>query len=427
MTDQRSNKDRLSKRRSIIFDLLFLLVLIGAAFLRLRGSDWGQLQHQHPDEGFLTSVTYDIGLIGAEFDNYPLPSSQIAPWRTTYSGTYQDCLQWGGYFNTSCSPLNPNNRGHSFFTYGTLPLFMTRYLAEWTDQMGSLKLFGRQLSAVMDLLTILVLYLIGSRYYGKFTALLGAIFSSLAVMQIQQSHFYTSDLFANFFTYLAIFIAVEISIGKRSGVDPDSTEPPKPGNSSWQRWLKDSDLVLSALFGIVYGMAMASKLTAAPVALLLPLAFVVKYLKRKDRQSKEDLLNRVFFFLVVGGFFALISFRIFQPYAFDGLGLNPQWLSNIREQRAQASPNADLPWNLQGANRSVFFSLENLTSWGLGLPLGILAWSGFLLMGWRIFRGEWRRYLLLWTWTAGYFLWQSLQYNPTMRYQLPIYPLLALL
>ncbi|MCL4259712.1 MAG: hypothetical protein KJZ52_03700, partial [Anaerolineales bacterium] len=34
---------------------------------------------------------------------------------------------------------------------------------------------------------------------------------------------------------------------------------------------------------------------------------------------------------------------------------------------------------------------------------------------------------LLWGWTAAYFLWQSFQFNPTMRYQLPIYPLLAMM
>jgi YYY domain-containing protein len=67
-----------------------------------------------------------------------------------------------------------------------------------------------------------------------------------------------------------------------------------------------------------------------------------------------------------------------------------------------------------------------LTIWGLGLPLGILAWIGFLYMGWRILKGEWR-HALLWGWTAAYFIWQSLQFNPTMRYQLPIYPLLAMM
>ena len=104
------------------------------------------------------------------------------------------------------------------------------------------------------------------------------------------------------------------------------------------------------------------------------------------------------------------------------------WFDNVREQRAQATPDSDLPWNLQWARRSHLYSFENLTVWGLGLPLGILSWMGFLWMAWRIFKKrEWRPHLLLWGWTALYFGWQSMQYNPTMRYQLPIYPLLAMM
>jgi len=48
-------------------------------------------------------------------------------------------------------------------------------------------------------------------------------------------------------------------------------------------------------------------------------------------------------------------------------------------------------------------------------------------MGWRMLKGEWRLHMLLWGWTAFYFAWQSMQWNPTMRYQLPVYPLLALM
>jgi len=142
--------------------------------------------------------------------------------------------------------------------------------------------------------------------------------------------------------------------------------------------------------------------------------------------SATDRWSLITAFLIAGGLATLISFRIFQPYAFDGLRLNPQWVANISEVRTQASGEADLPWNLQWARRSHLYSFENLTIWGLGLPLGILAWAGFLLMGWRIFKGEYK-HLLLWGWTAFYFLWQSLQFNPTMRYQLPIYPLLCMM
>ncbi len=101
-------------------------------------------------------------------------------------------------------------------------------------------------------------------------------------------------------------------------------------------------------------------------------------------------------------------------------------MADITQQRAQATGKSDMPWNLQWARRSHLYSFTNLTVWGLGLPLGILAWAGFLFMGWRILKGEWR-HALLWGWTALYFVWQSLQFNPTMRYQLPIYPLLEMM
>jgi YYY domain-containing protein len=414
-----------------IYDLLLLVVLVGAAFLRFNGSDWGELQHQHPDEGFLTSVTYDIGLPGTNNDYYPLPTSLSAPWRAPYIKEFPDCTKWGGYFDTSCSPLNPYNRGHAFFAYGTVPVIMTRILAETTNQMGNLKLFGRHLSAIMDLLTIFLIYVIVSRLYDRRVALLSAISSSLAVMQIQQSHFYTTDLFANFFLYLAIFLAVEIVIGKRIVFKNKSDPMDGDSNASqldyFLQSLNGSDLILSILFGVVYGLAVSSKLNAAPLALVLPLAFVIKYFRNKNENTQPGSISLILLYLTVGGIFAILSFRVFQPYAFDGFGFNPQWLANIKELRAQASPNADLPWSLQWARRSHLFSFENLTNWGLGLPLGTLAWLGFLWMGWRCIKGEWRDHLLLWAWTAGYFVWQSMQYNPTMRYELPIYPSLSLM
>ncbi len=179
---------------------------------------------------------------------------------------------------------------------------------------------------------------------------------------------------------------------------------------------------------------------------MLPGAFAIRYLTvdpgRKTEELGEDTVNGplstvhrplstdywllIVLSLLAGGLAAFISFRIFQPYAFDGILPSEQWIANIQEQRVQAKGDADLPWNLQWARRSNLYSFVNLTTWGLGLPLGILAWIGFLYMGWRILKGEWR-HALLWGWTAAYFIWQSLQFNPTMRYQLPIYPLLAMM
>jgi YYY domain-containing protein len=67
-----------------------------------------------------------------------------------------------------------------------------------------------------------------------------------------------------------------------------------------------------------------------------------------------------------------------------------------------------------------------MVEWGLGIPLGILAAVGFLWAGWRMLKGDWQKHILLWLWGGFYFAWQSLQFNPTMRYQMPTYPMVII-
>lgn len=414
-----------------VYDVLVVAVLAIATFLRFHGADWGELQHQHPDELFLTGVISNLRAQTCMDDM--LPVEACPPDQKRWIGI-------GDYFDTETSTLNPHNRGFAFFVYGTLPMFIIRYTAELIGQTdyGQLKLLGRQFSALADLGTILLLYLIVARLYDRRTALLASAFSSFAVMQIQQAHFFTTDLFVNLFSFLAIYFAVEIMLRKSHGdlsetsfPQPDLTDSRSATRSAYylSRFSRDPFLWLSLAFGFSFGMAMASKVNIFPLALLLPGAFAIRFLQNKEereRLANMDAWKLVVVYLIVGGLGAFLAFRIFQPYAFDGLLPNQQWLDNIAEQRVQARGDADLPWNLQWARRTNLYSFTNLTVWGLGLPLGILAWIGFLFMGWRIIKGEWM-HLLLWGWTGFYFTWQSLQFNPTMRYQLPIYPLLGMM
>jgi YYY domain-containing protein len=410
---------------SWLSDVLLVLVLLMGAYFRLSGSDWGQLNIQHPDENFMTSVALAIH-----------PGHVLSD-----------------YFNTGLSTLNPSVVGYPAYVYGTLPLFLVHFLAESFGKLNTLTLFGRQLSALADLGTIALLYFIVKRFYKGWVALLAAAFSAAAVMQIQQSHFFTTDSFYTFFLFLTLSVAAVIASGEWKASDLPSETESQAGSfrsrlrKSMLRLGNDPLTYLSAAFGIALGMAAASKLNAVAVAVVLPLALVVRYFKSPQTPSLlssgqehgrslvrnvEDFLPRAIVFLVIGAAVSLVAFRIFQPYAFSGPGFfgltpNPEWVQKVREQLLQASPNADLPWALQWARRTHLYSFQNLSMWGLGLPLGILAWAGFLWMGWRILKGEWRRHILLWSWTAFYFIWQSMQYNPTMRYQLPIYPLLAMM
>jgi YYY domain-containing protein len=417
---------------SWLYDLLLIVILVAGASVRLVGLNWDEGQHLHPDERFLTMVESAITPVGSLSE----------------------------YFDTANSTLNPHNKDFGFFVYGTLPIFITRYAAEALHKADydGVTLVGRQLSALADLGAIVLMYLIASKLYNRRVALLGAAFSAFSVMLIQQSHFFTVDTFTNFFMFLAIFFAVNIMTDERRDVHYTG--------DFWEQMLAlfKEPLVLNTLaFGVALGMAASSKINAAPLAVLLPGAFIVRWFRLKDqgvengeqlsadsdslpviggqsaidnqrsKMSSDDQWMKIVILLFVGAFLALLSFRVFQPYAFRGefgfldVRLNDKWVANMKEISAQSSGDVDYPPALQWARRSRLFSFENLTVWGLGLPLGILAWIGFLYMGWRILKGEGKQHALLWGWTLAYFIWQSLQWNSTMRYQLPIYPLLAMM
>jgi YYY domain-containing protein len=413
-----------NKKRAWVYDLLLILVLAIAAFLRFSGMDWGELQNQHPDELFLSGVA---GNLRAHACMDAGVSIDVCP------PDHQRWMSVSEFFNTATSTLNPNNRGAPFYVYGTLPLFLVRYTYELLGPNApDIKLLGREYSALADLLSILILYFIVARLYNRRAALLATLFSALAVMQIQQSHFFTVDLFMNPFIYLALYFAISIAYDSLK----DNEQHPE---FSFKTLPHDSVFWNSIFFGLALGLGAASKINAIVLALALPVALALRYGRQlwKNHQvaeltdedsvpQKDDTWLLVFVYLIAGGLATLLTFRIFQPYAFIGLMPNMQWIGNLKEQYAQATGTADLPWNLQWARRTHLYSFTNLTVWGLGLPLGILTWIGFLYMAWRIVKGE-RQHILLWCWTAFYFTWQSMQFNPTMRYQLPIYPLLCMM
>jgi len=447
------------KKRSgvLLLDLLLVIVLLAGAYFRFVGLDWGEYQFLHPDERFLIWVGSDISPVKCQDPAYSL--YDCPPEQKTW-------LSLSDYFDTPTSTLNPNNRGHGFYVYGTLPMFITRLAVEWVyghSGFNEMTNVGRALSALADLLTVLLVYLIARYLYDRRVGLLAAAFSAATVLMIQQSHFFTMDTFVNLFIYLAIYFAVRIAgldweavqvkvlesgpdpgIGELSPAAADGaavlSSPARTGRSQfWEllaAFIRQPLFLLSIGFGIALGCAVASKLSAAPVAFMLPAAFALQWLKLPPGR-RQARLGEVIGYLVLAALVSLLVFRLFQPYAFSGPGFfglkpNEQWVNNIREQRNQASGDVDFPPAMQWARRPVWFSGQNLVLWGLGLPLSMLAWAGFLWAGWRMLadkvpgRPELHRHLLLWGWTGFYFIWQSLASNPTMRYQLPIYPTLAI-
>ncbi|MHC1740875.1 MAG: DUF2298 domain-containing protein [Anaerolineaceae bacterium] len=389
---------------SWVWDILFIGILLVGAYFRFVGVSWDSVYHLHPDERFLTMVETAI----------------------------QPVQNLSQYFDTSKSTLNPNNMGQSYYVYGTLPLFLVNYVAN-SLQMGDynhVHIVGRVLSGVFDLGSILFVYLICKRLYkNSRLGLLASLFLALSVLPIQLSHFFTVDTFATFFVTAGIYTLVCI-LNPKVSADVQDNEQPKP--KEWY-WIKTdwSSIKLYLVFALFFGMGLACKVSIWPLALFLPLASFIRVKKLSAEQQEFDL-PIILRNLVISGIFAFLVFRFFQPYAFVGpsffnFSINPQWINSLKELANQSKGNVDVPFALQWARRPITFSFTNLVQWGLGLPLGILSWAGVLWMGWRIIKGDWQKHLLLWGWVVLFFLSQALPWVRMMRYQLPIYPGLAII
>jgi hypothetical protein len=241
--------------------LLLGLLLVGAGF-RFAGLDWDESTHLHPDERFLTMVVGEI----------ESPDSLAL------------------YLDTENSPLSPYNQGYGSFFYGTLPIFLVRYAGEWADRAcaeapsplaqaavrvfrgadggcspgtytgyGGVHLVGRLLSTLVDLGALVVLFFVGRRLYGPGVGVLAVALGALAVLPIQQSHFFTVDTFAQFFVVVTLYFAIRAS---QAG--------------GWGAF---------ALAGLAGGLSVACKMSTWPTALIVGLAGVLWWSKGAGEQG----------------------------------------------------------------------------------------------------------------------------------------------
>jgi len=403
-------KDKPDLKRRLLLIARYLLLcamLLAGGYLRFTNLDWDEGLWIHPDESHMQTTLSHIHL----------PDDPFL------------------YFDTHRSPLNVRNDEHRRYSYGTLPLFLARSAAEWLDRacleprselsfaLASLlmgdsdlecragtftgyrsKVVGRALSALADLGTMLLVYLIGRRLYGQAVGLLAMGLGLLTAFCIQQAHFFTVDSTACFFTILSAYFAVRAA---RSG--------------GWTDF---------GLAGLAVGAATACKVSAALAALLVALAAATRLWSPLPARRKE-LLWRALGRLLLAGVLALVAFRVFQPYAFEGPGffgvrLSEQWVSRLSQIQAEQSGDVDYPSGRQWTNRApILFALKDMLFWGMGLPLGLAAWAAWAFVGYELWRGK-RAHLVLWGWSTLLFLYHSTRWVKTMRTFLPLYPLFAI-
>lgn len=399
---------------SVVF--LSILILVGV-FYRFYNLNWNQEANLHPDEYGLTNTLTQLSLPDSLSDYFNTRLSTISPYMK-YDETGQAVAD------------GPDNS----LRWGQWPIIVLRDAAELTGNTGydELRLMGRAFVASLDVLTISLIFLIGSLLYGWLTGLLGAALCSLAVLQIQQSHFMTVDNFAVFFATLTMFAAVRIA-----GQAP--VERQAEGRAVYQITWRSAWWYM--VFGVSFGMALASKINLLPLGgmVLVAVFLSIADLKLRYRQDLPKIFLAAGVFLALAGVTALVTFRICQPMSFRAasgdtsfwtLHLNPDWLANMQAAQQESNGIDGGPPAEQWTDRTaIVFPLINMVMWGMGLPLGIASWAGFAGACWQALRGQrnWRLHLLPLVWTGGYFLFMATRWVKSIRYFLPIYPFLCLL
>ncbi|MGA9350878.1 MAG: DUF2298 domain-containing protein [Anaerolineae bacterium] len=375
--------------------LALLAVLLVATVLRCYNINWDDGKLTHPDER--STVAF-------------------------YAPTMHLPKDWSTALDPQKSTFNPfwdlNGQHSRSYTYGHFPLYLltitanlVHSLAPLAERLGAspetvqtlatangspgFAYVGRFLMAISDTFTVYLVYLIARRLYGQAAGLLAAAFSAFTVTQIQLAHFFAVDPISTTFTLLALYGAMLMVERRTRGA--------------------------AALTGLGAGLAISSKFSALPV-LAAPVVAVLIIAWRSRQAGPTDWAQAVRHVLITFTV-AFLVFAVTSPFVL--LDWRSFVEAVIEEQGAMASGRADMPFTRQyrGTTPYLYHIVQQLR-WGMGWPLGIVA---FLGLGWVLVRTLLRRAkpgeLILLSWIVPYFGVTGLFLAKFMRYMVPVVPL----
>lgn len=403
-------KDYLKSNKTVLV-ILILILLLGGVF-RFYGLNWDQNHHLHPDERMISMVAGGLRLPD------PLTLDSLL---------------------SQESPLNPK-----FFPYGSFPLYLLKF-AGWTLQVidpdyaryASLNLVGRGISALADLASIIVIFIIGKRVWNKKVGIVASLFYSISVFPIQAAHFYAVDTLLSFFILSTLYRLIVFY------------EKPSFNNA----------LLVGGFFGLSLATKVSASVLVSAVGVALILELVLIFLKKMRQIRIAAKVHKAFFefskwvffsfgsnkrkrlfyilrFVLRYGFViagvAIVTFAIFEPYAI--IDFSTFWKQTL-EQRQMTKSAYTFPYTLQYVDTTPYlYHLKNMILWGMGIPLGVLALISFC---WLIFRliievpkpgkeSQEAKMLILVSFFITYFFIVGRFAVKFMRYFLPLYGLFML-
>lgn len=373
------------------------MILLVAASFRFYGIAWDGGYLFHPDERKVLLVASELRL-----------PANVAE------------------FLSADSRLNPK-----FFAYGSFPIYLLKGLSifappivlnvPWREDFVGLAMLGRALSTLFDLGTLVFTFLLARRLYNTTVGLMASACIAVTVLHIQLAHFYAVD------TLLAFLIVVTMYFAARYAETKARRD--------------------ALLLGVSFGLALATKITAAP--LIVPIVVAVgraasertgdgeRGRRGEGENSSPTLPVRAILHrwlsqiwrtrktLAQVAAVALGVFIVTQPYAL----LDPvRYFGAVGTELLVARGWLDYPYTRQYADTLPFlYPIAQSSVWGMSLPLGIFAWAGsacFVRRFWR--ERDWRDGLIL-SWAFVYFFATGGQYAKYLRYLLPLLPFLFIM
>ena len=326
-------------RTSILVATTLVVILVVALSLRLYGINWdeGYVHSPHPDERNIIFL-----IEGLEF---PTPGDL------------------GDLLDAERSPWNPGQ-----FAYGSFPLYLLKIAHSLIPgDVYDVSTVGRGISALADVFVVFLTYLLGARLYGRRQGLLAAALVSLAVIHIQLSHFLTFDIVLGFTTIAALYFMHRVAVGGR---------------------FRDS-----VIAGVIVGLGMSTKVSMAPMYLALAMAHLLYVMPalgaaEGDRNEASRRIGVAFMGLLAAGCASLATFIIVQPYAIIDAS---RFVADVTEQSEMVRRIRDYPYTRQYIDTAAYlYHVRQLAAFGLGWPLGVVAWAGLLyasLRGMRFYYG----------------------------------------
>ena len=202
--------------------LLLALIIVVAAVLRWTGLDWDGYTHFHPDERYIHWVATTI--------EWP------DEWTTAFSPSESTINPYYWPPDAESVGIVVEQDQSRKFAYGHLPLYLgvaATKLADWLGETAVSNIFPshwlfttdilntadmvefrhlaavtRALTGLVDLGTILFVFLLGRCLFSPEVGLLAAAFLALNVMHIQLAHFFVVDPYLTFFTVAALYFMV---------------------------------------------------------------------------------------------------------------------------------------------------------------------------------------------------------------------------